>query len=220
MQKAKKIYAVISKSLDMSEIKNLKILEIGCGNGEIIEYFRKNDNEVFAIDVYDQICNSINKEKINFKLVDSAQIPFHDKYFDIIISNHVVEHIKDQRTHLKEIRRCLKDSGMCYFATPNRNFFIEPHYRIPFIHYLPNKLFYKILKSVNKYEEDLYLLSYNRMKKLFNSADLKYIEYTSFVLKRPDSYNLEFKYFKFFPLFLLNILQIISPTNIFVLKKH
>jgi ubiquinone/menaquinone biosynthesis C-methylase UbiE len=151
--------------------------------------------------------------------VTSAKLPFEDESFDVVISHHVIEHMQDQSLHLMEINRVLKPGGACYFATPNRNFLLEPHYRIPFIHYLPDKLFHSILKMLGRYQEELHLLTYGNLINLFMMCHFDYKEYTSDVLKNPEKYNLDSKYeiFSHIPLWLLNLFIRFTPGNIFVI---
>ncbi|WP_456325910.1 class I SAM-dependent methyltransferase [Desulfonauticus submarinus] len=153
--KAKKIMAVLTDYLK-KDIKKLTILDIGCGSGKIAAFFAKN-NEVFCVDIVDQLDKNVRKN-VTFTKVKSELLPFPDDFFDIIISNHVIEHLKNQELHIKEIRRCLKNGGICYFATPNKNFLVEPHYRIPLLHYLPLSLFLSVLKILGIYQEDIHLL--------------------------------------------------------------
>src|SRR3546814_17958343 len=57
------------------------------------------------------------------------------------LSNHVIEHVGNadaQRHHLDEIRRVLAPDGVVYFAAPNRWRLVEPHFRLPFLSWLPN----------------------------------------------------------------------------------
>ena len=134
IRKAMKMEQVMCHYLKTEKLENIKILDIGCGTGKIINYFNKNTNKIYAVDVYNQIDKNIVIK--NFNQVSSAELPFEDNYFDIIISNHVVEHIQEQRLHMQEIYRCLNSKGICYYATPNKNFPIEPHHKIPL--YQPN----------------------------------------------------------------------------------
>lgn len=50
--------------------------------------------------------------------VDITNIPFRDDMFDFIIVNHVLEHIQDEAKALKEIKRCLKDTGTLVLSFP------------------------------------------------------------------------------------------------------
>lgn len=121
----------------------LRVLEIGCGSGVIANYFANLANpgcEVFAVDVNDQ---RITKEGYHFTLLRGCELPFDSGSFDLVISNHVIEHIGDrdaQVLHLAEIARVMTHSGSGYLAAPNRWAPVEPHYHLPFLSWLPKKM--------------------------------------------------------------------------------
>jgi ubiquinone/menaquinone biosynthesis C-methylase UbiE len=55
---------------------------------------------VHSVDIAD---DRLEREGFEFHLVEGAQLPFEDSFFDIVLSNHVIEHVGDlpeQRTHL------------------------------------------------------------------------------------------------------------------------
>lgn len=54
----------------------------------------------------------------NCKLVDVTNMPFPNGYFDIILSNHVMEHIPDENKFLEEMDRVLKSSGTIILTVP------------------------------------------------------------------------------------------------------
>jgi len=60
------------------------------------------------------------KYKGNVKIhkIDITQIPFDDNYFDVIICNHVLEHITDDRLAIQELYRVLKQDGWAYLQVP------------------------------------------------------------------------------------------------------
>lgn len=73
--------------------------------------------------------------------------PFKDKEFDICWCNAVLEHTGDrsrQKKFLKEVRRVAESS---FVTTPNKYFTIEPHTRIPLLHFLPKRIFDAILNK-------------------------------------------------------------------------
>lgn len=129
------------------------LLEIGTGAGGIAHYFSTHAElsfDVMAIDVIDQ---RQVREGYCFRLVPDTKIPFHDKEFDVVISNHVIEHVGDssaQLHHLSEMRRVLKDKGLGYLAAPNRWMLIEPHYRLLFLSWLPRILQNSYLQMFGK----------------------------------------------------------------------
>lgn len=215
VKKAKKIDSVLSDFLGQ-EIKNKVILDIGTGNGEIAEYFSKN-NKVISVDTIDQRKNK--KSKVLFNKVKSEKLPFEDNTFDIIISNHVIEHVLDGEKHIQEIKRVLKKNGICYLATPNRIFPWETHYKVLFIHYLPKIWFNKILKLFNKFKGDIYLLDYFSLKKLI-SKNFKINEYTHKIIKNPNKYHFNVFLIDRLPIYLIEKLNFISKINIFILENE
>ena len=71
---------------------------------------RKRDNiDYTSLDLHSPIAD------IN---ADIKKMPFMDEAFDVIICNHVLEHIKDDGTALKEIFRTLKTGGFAVLQIP------------------------------------------------------------------------------------------------------
>lgn len=214
--KAQKIEAVLSDFLQKN-ISGFSVLDIGTGVGEIGTYF-SNKNTVVGIDVENQLSDSsktVEGSNFSFVKVENELLPFKDEFFDIVISNHVIEHVRDQQLHLKQVMRVLKPDGICYFATPNRIFPKEVHTKTYLLHYFPYNLFFLFLKLLNKYQEPVYLLSYWQQQKLFKNSGFAYREYTKEVLDNPQKYNLD----ETFPFRLPSWMQALSKTNIFILYK-
>lgn len=118
----------------------IRMLEIGTGAGGIAHYFAHHESlrcMVTAVDVTDQRTLA---DGYSFQLVTDTTLPFEESNFDVVISNHVIEHVGDevaQLHHLCEIRRVMHPEGVAYLAAPNRRMLIEPHFRIAFLSWLP-----------------------------------------------------------------------------------
>ncbi len=216
--KASKIEAVIKDFTGWASIEHQRLLDVGCGGGGIGAYFSLR-NEVHGVDVENRILPEV-RQKIVFTKIIGSRFPYGDSAFDIVISNHVIEHAEDQAGHLAEIFRVLKPGGICYIATPNRNFPIEPHYRIPLIHYLPEDIFHRLLKFGGRYRESIFLLSYATMVKMYTAAGFHIYDYTALVLSDPKKFKLGISFTKHIPKKILELFRRISPTNIFILKKE
>ncbi len=54
----------------------------------------------------------------SIKKIDATDIPFADGTFDLLICNHVLEHIPDYLQAMKEIYRVLKPKGFAILQTP------------------------------------------------------------------------------------------------------
>jgi ubiquinone/menaquinone biosynthesis C-methylase UbiE len=214
LEKAKKIESVLMDFLSQG-ITNKKILDIGTGNGEIAEHF-SGENVVYSVDIQDQRINT--DSGVIFARVNSEILPFSDNFFDIVISNHVIEHISNPKLHLQEIKRVLIMKGVCYLATPNRLFPWEAHYNLWFIHYLGMKYYDSYLKKRNLHNGYLQLTDYFTLKRM-----LKFFfiikEYTHVIIKEPEKYGFNVKVLNRFPLFVLRNLNFLSQTNVFMLRK-
>ena len=215
--KARKIELVLLDYLQSTEdhLSGKSIVDIGCGSGRIAAYFSQY-NKVLAADVVDQISPDI-KGKINFVKIENnlSSLPTGD--FDVVIMNQVFAHVKEKLIFLTAVNRVLKDNGVCYIANPNRYFPVEPYYKIPLLHYLPDKLFLKLAKYLGKNQEDVYLVSHLSLKKIACLARFTVNDYTIEVINNPGHYANEYK----IPLGmrLPELASIFSPTNIYILKK-
>lgn len=140
LPKAEKIAALLK--LGSMAGRRLRLLEIGTGSGVIAHYFATRaglECEVDAIDVLDQ---RQVVEGYRYQTVTGVELPFEDGSFDIVISNHVIEHVGgtgEQLAHLRSIARVLRPGGVAYLATPNRWQPVEPHYRLAFLSWLPRR---------------------------------------------------------------------------------
>ncbi len=216
-KRANKIISVLSSRLNL---KKCRVLDIGTGSGYIAFNLSKVCGEVISVDVSDQ---RETKEGYKFFKLNHERLPFKSQSFDVIISNHVIEHVVDQKLHLSEANRVLKKNGVFYLSTPNKYWPIEPHFKFPFLSYFPFFISNYISRAFYGREFDVNLLSYKKLVKLV----LMYFEFENLtieILKNPDKYNLEVykplqPFFAIMPLFLLRSLNPIYPTYILLLKK-
>lgn len=145
-----------SKDLRSRNLKGLKIerllglasrpqpihmLEVGTGSGGIAHYFGTHPQlhcEVDAVDVHD---NRQVAKGYRYHQVHDTQLPFADQSFDVVLTNHVIEHVGDENAqcaHLAELYRVLRPGGVGYLAVPNRWMLVEPHYKLAFLSWLPH----------------------------------------------------------------------------------
>lgn len=118
----------------------LRLLEVGTGSGGISHYFGSHPSGRFDVDSVDVHDNRKVSNGYRFTRVDDTTLPFPDECFDVVISNHVIEHVGDfpaQLHHLSEMKRVLSHGGVGYLAVPNRWMLVEPHYRLAFLSWWP-----------------------------------------------------------------------------------
>jgi hypothetical protein len=85
----------------------------------------------------------VDDETFNYVVGNACALEYADGYFDVIVSNSVIEHVEDpiglvtwqaQRKYASEVSRVGKSF---YVQAPYFWFPVEPHYRRPFFHWLP-----------------------------------------------------------------------------------
>jgi ubiquinone/menaquinone biosynthesis C-methylase UbiE len=216
-RKAEKILRVLTAKKDP---KKAHILDIGTGAGFIAEHLAKHSKKVTSVDLVDE---RKVKHGYDFVQVQDEKLPFADEHFDIVISNHVVEHVGDQQAHVSEILRVLKPGGIIYLATPNKNWITDPHYRVPFINWMKPKHAERYLQKLKGKTWDIKPVNVRKIRKLAGKQhriDSLVVE----IIKNPEQYHLDaFK--KLHPITrrtprpLLRAASSISPTVLVLIRK-
>ncbi|MGA0585912.1 methyltransferase domain-containing protein [Dyella sp. KRB-257] len=205
----------------------LRLLEIGTGSGGIAQYFADHDSmrcEVVAVDVVD---NRSVSDGYEFHLVKGVALPFADANFDVVISNHVIEHVGDvsaQAQHLSEIRRVMKQDGVGYLAVPNRWMLTEPHYRLMFLSWLPEAWRTPYLRAMHRGENyDCVPLTVPHLERLLGNAGFKHRNLSvealraTFEIERP--YTPGARLLRALPDTPLRMLRRLIPTLIYELHR-
>ena len=108
-----------------NSIKNLSILDIGCGGGLLCEPLSRLGARVVGIDASEKnikIAKTHAKES-NLKISYYCASPENFKYkgkFDVILNMEIVEHVHDINLFLKESSKFLKKNGIMFIATLNK----------------------------------------------------------------------------------------------------
>ena len=205
----------------------LRVLEVGTGSGGIAHYFGNHPRIACEVDAVDVDDTRQIRQGFRFTLVDGPQLPFADDRFDVVISNHVIEHVGGpelQQEHLAELRRVLAPSGVGYLAVPSRWQLVEPHYRIAFLSWLPERWRTPYLRLRGRGREyDCRPLSVAQLEGKLRSAGFDFEQQhgralrLTYELERPDAaaYRLLLKHV---PDRLHAVLRRLFPTLIYVLR--
>ncbi len=78
---------------------------------------------IAASDCLEYVCGDLDPKSYystsnNIRKVNLLSIDFPDQYFDMLICNHILEHIPDDRTAMKQILRVLKSPGLAILQVP------------------------------------------------------------------------------------------------------
>lgn len=99
-------------------------LDAGCGEGYGTKLLSSAVKKIVGIDIDRKIIDRASKkyagDNCAYQLYDGKTIPFADNYFDVIVSFHAIEHIKDDVGFIDELYRALKDNGLLIVTTPNK----------------------------------------------------------------------------------------------------
>ena len=113
------------KKRSINSIKNLKILDIGCGGGILCEPLARLGAKVTGIDENKKAIEAAkehskkNKLKINYKAQSYDEIKLNEK-FDVILSMEVLEHIDDIGILISNSKKLLKKNGIFIGSTINK----------------------------------------------------------------------------------------------------
>jgi len=112
-----------------------RVLDIGggCFNWQFVQ----TPLHVTLLNLYR--CPIDAEAPVDFESVegDATCMNYDDKSFEIGFSNSVIEHVggsREQRKFADEVRRV---SQRIWIQTPAKEFFLEPHFLLPFVHWLP-----------------------------------------------------------------------------------
>lgn len=115
--------------VDVSDIKNKKILDIGCGFGWFeLNALKKGAREIAGIEIsaldLKPAKENIEDKRAVFKIGGALKLPFKDNYFDTVVAWEVIEHIpkNTEDKMFKEVKRVLRKNGMFYLSTPYNSF--------------------------------------------------------------------------------------------------
>ena len=110
----------------VSAIKKYKIngrmLDVGCALGFLLKRVRLYFSEVYGVDISSFAIKRAKKEAPSAKLdvvdIETEELPYPDKYFNLITALDFLEHTKSIEQTLAKIIKKLKDNGYLIISVP------------------------------------------------------------------------------------------------------
>lgn len=183
--------------------KNIKILNIGAGRGGLSCALSKKGFVVDNVE-YSKCYSRIIEwkyEKYNYSgYVKNMPIEEFNtnNLYDFAIMTDVIEHVQDPEKTLISVNRLLKKDGKTYITVPTRFHLIDPHYKMPFICFIPNSWADKLLKlfGKNKTHKDagkqtlseMHYYTYSKFCKLAKKNGFDIIDIRKREILDPDTY--------------------------------
>lgn len=156
-----------------------QVMENGCGVGMYMHHLIPLGGMITGLDYdYERVVES---NRLGLSVVNAAgeDLPYPSGFFDIVMSNEVIEHVQDDRKAITEIIRVLKPGGRLMLFCPNIGYPFETHgiywrkrYRfgnIPLVNYLPRNLRNRLAPHVRVY-------SARDLEKLFDDQPVEFIQ--------------------------------------------
>lgn len=122
-----RVYKNNGNSVVLNEIHNFtnsnpKILDIGCGNGDVARNLNNLNYIIDGITISEQ--EAINSRNVMrnvfiYNLENGLPLDLLEEKYDIIICSHVLEHICYPSNLLRDIKNILSDRGILIVCLPN-----------------------------------------------------------------------------------------------------
>lgn len=226
--------------------KNSKILDIGCGRGDLDFELARLGANVMGIDYSEAgikiAKNAIKyqaeevKKRVDFKLMNAKKLKFADNFFDIVVTSDVFEHLfkEELEIAMEEIKRVMKPDGLLIVHTaPNKIYLDYTHkywvYPVDKLFIMLNKLFTgNIYPGVNKEsrnnihkkqhvnEPTIFYLKTLFKKNYFSGNIISKVPYKPFISWKDYVYNV-FVYL--YPISKMSILKIFFATDYICIQK-
>lgn len=96
-----------------------KLLEIGCGSGQMLQAMQALGWDVTGVDFDPKSVSAARKLGLTVQQGDISQQDFLAESFDVIVMSHVIEHLPDPIATLRACHRLLRPNGKLVAITPN-----------------------------------------------------------------------------------------------------
>jgi ubiquinone/menaquinone biosynthesis C-methylase UbiE len=163
----------------VGQLHNKKILDVGCGIGNLIAYWNLTENTAYGTDISKEGLKNSQRIhstlRLDARVVNSTieNLPFADSSFDIVHLRWVIHHLSKEKTSesLKEIRRILKKNGYLLLCETNYRYPIRWLVQTP--HLSRINIFKRLAIEKGILDPDEKALTSQEYLKLLQDADFK-----------------------------------------------
>lgn len=100
--------------------RKLKLLEVGCGRGDLLKAFNRLGHSVEGVDLSSESQKILKPIKVYHQNLEYEKIDNRDEYYDIIVSKSLIEHLRSPLKFLKNCKELIKkDEGVFVLMTPS-----------------------------------------------------------------------------------------------------
>jgi len=146
-----------------------KIVDLGAGTGIIRKLLEiELGTSIYGI----EIDGTFIVERERMVRGDVLRLPIASESMDFAMLNHLYEHVPDPRLLFEETYRILRPGGRAYVTAGSRLAIVEPHYRLPFLSWLPRggaSIYLRMTRKGRSYD-DIRFLTYRPLTRLMRAA--------------------------------------------------
>jgi 2-polyprenyl-3-methyl-5-hydroxy-6-metoxy-1,4-benzoquinol methylase len=97
-----------------------RILDVGCATGALLYSLKKQGWETAGVELCGPSAEyARNSRGIDVRTSTLERAGFPDRSFDVVHASHLIEHLNDPRSFVREAKRVLKENGVLLISTPN-----------------------------------------------------------------------------------------------------
>jgi SAM-dependent methyltransferase len=96
-----------------------RLLDIGCGAGNLLEAARKNGWNAHGLDVAQQAVDHVRSRGFEVFQGELKDAHWPEQHFDVITAAEILEHLPEPRLLVKEVARLLRPGGLFWTTTPH-----------------------------------------------------------------------------------------------------
>ena len=151
--KAAKMISVIKHFRGVDDLAGLRVVDCGCSGGIIADELNRAGATVIGLDIDApglQVARDRFGASATFICADSERVPLTSGSVDVAICNHIYEHVVHPARLFAELRRVVRSDGLLYLGLGNRLGIMEPHYRLPFLSWIPRSLAHRYVRITGK----------------------------------------------------------------------
>ena len=103
------------------ETKNVKFLDVGCGSGRLVWITSEMEYNSCGIDISHEGVNIGKSHNLDILKGDFSSFNFGRRKFDVIHSNHSLEHMEDINSVMRSMKEISLKETIIYLRVPNSN---------------------------------------------------------------------------------------------------
>jgi 2-polyprenyl-3-methyl-5-hydroxy-6-metoxy-1,4-benzoquinol methylase len=95
------------------------VLDIGCATGAMLLHLRDRGWRVTGVEISPSAEYARAARSLDVRSLPLEENHFPEESFDLVLASHVLEHLNDPGSFVREARRLLRPGGRCLVSTPN-----------------------------------------------------------------------------------------------------